>query len=206
MKRWTFWIGWLATLGMILSGCHTNTGTTTATTVTLNATSATVAVSSSLQFEAAVVGPTDTSVTWQVNSVSGGDTTHGTISTAGLYTAPAAVPTPNTVTVTAVSNGDPTVSASATVTIDSGIRVTVSPATASMGTGETLPFIAVVTGTSTTTVKWTVCQVNSSTSTACVPDTTGALGSIDSFGNYKAPATVPAANPVTIQAASTKDP
>jgi DNA-binding beta-propeller fold protein YncE len=51
-----------------------------------------------------------------------------------------------------------------------------------------------------------VCQVNSSISSACVPDTTGALGTIDSFGNYKAPATVPAANPVTIQAASTKDP
>jgi DNA-binding beta-propeller fold protein YncE len=205
MMRWTFWIGWLAALGVILTGCHSTTGSTISTTVTLNTTSATVAVSSSAQFAAAVVGPTDTSVIWQVNSVTGGDSVHGTINTSGLYTAPAVVPVPNTVTVTAVSNADQTVSASATVTIDSGIRVTVSPTSVSVGTGETFPFTAVVTGTSITTVTWVVCQVNSSTSTACVPDTTGAFGTIDALGNYKAPLTVPAANPVIIQAVSTKD-
>jgi YVTN family beta-propeller protein len=205
MKRWTFGIGLLAALSIILAGCGSTTGTTAATTVTLNITAATVAVSSSQQFIASIVGPTDTSAIWEVNSVVGGDSTHGTISTTGLYTAPSTVPSPNTVTVTAVSNGDKSVSASATVTIDSGIRVAVTPITASVGTGETFPLVATVSGTSITTVKWTVCQVNSATTTACVADTTGALGTIDAFGNYKAPATVPAANPVTVQAASTAD-
>src|SRR5207302_9627902 len=59
----------------------------------------------------------NTQVTWQVNTVAGGNATVGTISTAGLYTAPGTVPSPATVTVTAVSVADSTRSASATVTI-----------------------------------------------------------------------------------------
>ncbi len=207
MKRAAFWIAFCASLGLILAGCHTTTGTTAAATVTLSATSATVAVGSSYQFSAVVVGPTDTSVTWEVNSVAGGSATTGTIDSTGLYTAPTVVPVPNTVTVTAVSNGDQTVSASATVTISSGISVTVSPTTANIGTGEKFPFTATVTGVAppNNTVTWVVCQVNSSTTSACTADTTGTLGTIDIFGNYTAPGTVPSGNPVTIQAVSTKD-
>jgi len=66
----------------------------------------------------ATVGDTlNTQVTWQVNTITGGNATAGTISTAGLYTAPAAVPSPATVTVTAISLADSTRSASAMVTI-----------------------------------------------------------------------------------------
>jgi hypothetical protein len=54
-----------------------------------------------------------------VNGVTGGDSTHGTISASGLYTAPSAVPNPATVTVTAISQADATKSASATVAISS---------------------------------------------------------------------------------------
>jgi DNA-binding beta-propeller fold protein YncE len=192
---------------VILAGCHTTTGSTSSETITVSPTAATVAVSSSVQFSASVVGPTDTTVSWQVNSLAGGDSTHGTINANGVYTAPAVVPTPNTVTVTAISNADATFTASATVTIDSGIRVTVSPTTATMGTGETFPFIATVTGIGppNNTVTWVVCQANSPTTSTCVADTTGALGKIDALGNYTAPATVPSSNPVTIQAQSTKD-
>lgn len=104
MKRRTFWIGWLAALAVAISGCSNTTGTTAAATVMLAPPSATVAVGATEQFEGTVTGPTDTSIIWEVNSVTGGDSIHGTISTAGLYTAPATVPVPNTVTVTAVSN------------------------------------------------------------------------------------------------------
>jgi cytochrome c peroxidase len=45
-------------------------------------------------------------VQWSVNGVVGGDRTHGTISSAGLYQAPAAVPTNNLVTIQATSLGD----------------------------------------------------------------------------------------------------
>jgi hypothetical protein len=54
-----------------------------------------------------------------VSGVQGGNSTVGTISTAGLYTAPSAVPATNPVTVTATSTEDTTKSGSATVTITS---------------------------------------------------------------------------------------
>ena len=68
-------------------------------------------------FTATVADTLNTQVTWQVNRLTGGNATVGTISTAGLYTAPAAVPSPATVTVTAVSVADSTRSASAAVMI-----------------------------------------------------------------------------------------
>ena len=71
----------------------------------------------------ATVGETlNTQVTWQVNTITGGSATVGTISTAGVYTAPATVPSPATVTVTAISLADSTRSASATVTITAPAR------------------------------------------------------------------------------------
>ena len=69
------------------------------------------------QFAAAVAGTTNTTVTWSVNGVVGGNSTVGTISTTGLYTAPAAVPSPDVVTIKATSVADPSKSGSATVTI-----------------------------------------------------------------------------------------
>jgi serine protease len=68
-------------------------------------------------FAATVSNSSDTSVTWQVNNVMGGNATVGTISTSGVYSAPASVPSPATVTITAVSVADSTRSGSAQVTI-----------------------------------------------------------------------------------------
>ena len=69
-------------------------------------------------FTAAVSGNANTAVTWQVNGVTGGNVSVGTIDAAGLYTAPAVVPSPNNpVMVTAVSQADVTRSGSATVTL-----------------------------------------------------------------------------------------
>jgi len=66
----------------------------------------------------ATVGNTvNTQVTWQVDTVTGGNATVGTISTSGVYMVPATVPSPATVTITAVSVADPTRSGSATITI-----------------------------------------------------------------------------------------
>src|SRR5204863_7927744 len=68
-------------------------------------------------FTATVTNTTNKAVTWQVNGITGGNTSVGTISTTGVYTAPATVPSPAKVTVTAVSVADPTRSGSAQVTI-----------------------------------------------------------------------------------------
>ena len=69
------------------------------------------------QFTATVTNATNTAVRWEVNGVVGGNRTVGEITAAGLYTAPAAIPSPDKVMVTAVSVADPSESASATVTI-----------------------------------------------------------------------------------------
>jgi uncharacterized protein (DUF1800 family) len=46
-------------------------------------------------------------LTFFVNGIQGGNSEVGTITSAGVYTAPALIPTPNTVTITATANGHP---------------------------------------------------------------------------------------------------
>jgi hypothetical protein len=91
-------------------------GGTSGITVTLTPTSATVVVSQSTAFQATVTGTTNTAVTWEVNGTVGGNSTLGTIAS-GVYTAPASVPNPATVTIAAVSQASTTVTASAAVLV-----------------------------------------------------------------------------------------
>ena len=77
-------------------------------------------------FTVMVTGALNTSVTWTVNGVAGGNSTIGTIAANGAYTAPLILPTPNTVTVTATSVEDPTKSSSATVTLENALPVITS--------------------------------------------------------------------------------
>ncbi len=91
-----------------------------------------------------------------MNGVLGGNTTVGTISSGGLYTAPASVPLPATVNITATSAADPTKSASATVTIGAAVSVSVSPTTASVQVSATQSFTPTVTGSTNTNVTWSV--------------------------------------------------
>ena len=88
-----------------------------AVTISISPASATVRVKQTQQFTATVQGPADTSVTWKVNGITGGNGSVGTISAAGLYKAPTSVPRPAIVTVSATSNADPTKTASASVTV-----------------------------------------------------------------------------------------
>ena len=85
--------------------------------VTVSPATANVQEGSQQQFTATVSGTNDTGVTWQVNGVTGGNTSVGTISATGLYTAPTVVPNPASVTITAFISDMTTVSGSAIVTI-----------------------------------------------------------------------------------------
>src|SRR2546430_5622109 len=76
-----------------------------------------LSVSQTQQFTATVTSTSNKNVTWDVNGVAGGTATVGTISSSGLYTAPAQVPSPAEVTINATSMADPTKSDSANVTI-----------------------------------------------------------------------------------------
>jgi hypothetical protein len=69
------------------------------------------------QFAASVTETSNTAVTWTASGTGCSRATCGTISSDGLYTAPAAVPSSALVTITATSGSDPTKSASAAVTI-----------------------------------------------------------------------------------------
>jgi uncharacterized protein (DUF1800 family) len=67
---------------------------------------------STAQFSAVVTGTTNTAVIWQVNGVTGGTAASGTITTSGLYTAPATMPATQSATITAISLASATASVS----------------------------------------------------------------------------------------------
>jgi uncharacterized protein (DUF1800 family) len=81
------------------------------------------------QFSATLTGTTNTAVTWSVNGTAGGNATLGTVSSSGLYSAPASLPTPNPVSVTATSVADSRSTAAAAVTLENPIPLvsSVSP-------------------------------------------------------------------------------
>lgn len=196
MRRRSAWGAILAFLSIVAGGCSSGTPSSSAPAVTLNLTSTAVSVGGSVQFQALVVNTTNQTVTWEVNGITGGNTTLGTIDTTGLYIAPPVVPTPNAVTITAVSQADTSATATATVTIESGVKITVTPTTAFIGTGETFPFSATVTGTTNLAVTW---QVNSEVG----GDSTN--GTISTTGVYKAPVTAPSNVAITVTAVSQAD-
>lgn len=82
-------------------------------TVSVTPPSATVETGATQQFTAAVSNATDPAVTWSVE----GGAAFGTITAAGLYTAPGTLPDPASATVRATSVEDPTRSGTATVNL-----------------------------------------------------------------------------------------
>jgi len=68
-----------------------------------------------VQFTATVTGTTNTAVNWYAGNVMGGNSKYGTVSSTGLYTAPASTAGLNTVTIKAVSKANTTKSASVIV-------------------------------------------------------------------------------------------
>ncbi|HVT99856.1 MAG TPA: IPT/TIG domain-containing protein, partial [Acidobacteriaceae bacterium] len=88
-----------------LTGCGSISGNLGDLTA-ISASSASVRVNQQLQIQSRM-NVTAVPLTFFINGVQGGNAQLGTIDAAGLYTAPAQVPTPNTVTVTATANGHP---------------------------------------------------------------------------------------------------
>jgi uncharacterized protein (DUF1800 family) len=139
----------LATLFASLSvlGCSSsNSSTAPSTTTKVNVTGpAQVRLGSNAQFSATVLNASNTSVTWQVNGVTGGGSAIGTISSSGLYTSPATIPTPDPLTITAVSVASPTISGSLSELVQNPIPVVIS---ATANTTGTSTYLVDVIGTS----------------------------------------------------------
>lgn len=168
----------------------------TSVTVSISPTSVSIVTGKTQQFSATVKGTSNTAVKWSVKGVAGGNSTYGTISASGLYTAPSAVPGTNPVSVTATSSADSTKSASASVTVTKPVTVAISPTSGTIATGKTQQFKATVTGSSNTSVKWSVGGVTGGNSTD---------GTISTSGLYTAPAVIPTPSSVTIKATSVAD-
>ncbi len=79
--------------------------------------SGSVQVGSGQTFIATVANTADDSVTWEVDDIVGGNSTYGTISSNGVYTAPSSVPSGSVVTIKAISNVDQTAMSTTQVSI-----------------------------------------------------------------------------------------
>lgn len=171
---------------VLITGCGggSTTSTPQAISITIMPTSvASLQVSATQTFTAAVANTTNTAVTWQVNGVEGGDPAHGKVSSTGSYTAPVAVPSPATVTVTAVAAADTTKTASATVTVTAASTggngaITVSPTRAALTSGQSQTFTATGTGNSAISVTW---EVDS------FPGGNTSVGTVSASGLYSPP-------------------
>jgi hypothetical protein len=85
--------------------------------ISITPTVANVRAGATQPFTATVSGAADETVNWSVSGVVGGSATVGTISSKGVYTAPATLPNPNTVTIEAVSAADASATAISDLTL-----------------------------------------------------------------------------------------
>jgi len=160
--------------------------------------SSSVLLGNTQPFSADVTNTSNAAVTWSVNGVAGGNSAVGTISAAGLYTAPADLPSNATVTIAAASMADPTKSGSAQVTVTSDIAVSITPGGANVELGSVQKLQSSVTssGRADTTIVWSM--TGGSCPVAC--------GTVDTSGDYTAPQILPASPGVVVRAQSVADP
>ena len=164
-----------------------------------------IPINSTLQFEALVTGASQ-NVIWQVQHVTGGNSTLGTITPDGLYTAPAQLPNPTMVVISAISVDDPQVSGNLPITISltAATAVIVSPSKASVAVTLGLDLKATVLGGLTdSTVNWLVNGIpgGDAGTVGVVQNPQRDQSTCSTTVQYLAPATVPAPplpNPVPI--------
>jgi hypothetical protein len=128
--------------------------------VAVSPSSPSLAVGQALAFTAIVANSADQAVTWSVGEAGG-----GSVSSAGLYTAPA---TPGVYHLVATAHADASRTATATVTVTTaqGVSVLVSPKIASVPTTGSVQLGAAVSGTSNTAVTWQVTEPGGGTVSA----------------------------------------
>ena len=172
-------------------------------TIVSPATPPTVQAGQPQTFQASVTGVSDTSVSWEVDGIPGGNASVGTIAAGSkdtaTFTAPQVLPAPPQVQVIAVSNAQPSATASITVNLIPVQTVTVTVSadpctnTGAVAINSTVQFTASVAGNNNQTVTWQVNQVDGGNSQ---------VGTIATSGLYTAPANLPSPAIVTVTAVS----
>ncbi|HLK66747.1 MAG TPA: malectin domain-containing carbohydrate-binding protein [Bryobacteraceae bacterium] len=133
------------------------------------------------QFTATLTNNAGLGVTWTITPAG-----MGSITSAGLYTAPPSVFTPQTVTVTATSLADGHTT-TASIQLTPTVTVSVNPGTVTLGPSQLQQFRAVVSGAFNNAVTWSISP---------------SLGSINASGLYIAPASIASTTTVTATATS----
>jgi hypothetical protein len=204
-----------AALGAVLwiAGCGTGSGSgsTNLKSATIAPTSATVPLGQTFDFQVTVnlinsSVNTTTAVSWEVNSIAGGNATIGTITPAstdsdvGVYQAPLTNPN-QTITVTAVitqtnstASTPPTVTSnSATVTLGTGLGLQVTPTGATVPAGGRQQFTALLNSVQDPAATWSISSPSGSTDASVI-------GSIGLTGVYTAPTSPPPGGTITVTA------
>src|SRR5712672_702378 len=132
-------------------------------------------------------------------------------SNSATYTAPAALPSPNTVTITATPQADPPKKAQANLAIQPGVNVSVTPPTVTLAANHRVTLSAQLFGTSNPLMTWSVngvaggsaafgqiCAVGSN---PCQPVSSTTAPQVD----YLAPGSIPLPNPISVTATSAAD-
>lgn len=102
---------------MIAASFFATTAASAAVTVAVSPTQVSLAANGTQSFTATVSGSSDQNVTWLINGVPGGAPSLGTISTSGVYTAPAGASASFTATVTAQAEAAPLATGAASVAV-----------------------------------------------------------------------------------------
>jgi hypothetical protein len=184
--------------------------------------SVTLSTGQRMSFTPTVTNSSDTTVTWSVSGVQNGNAAVGQVCQSGTnpcvapvspgsgsvdYIAPASVPSANPVILTATSDADPSRSGSTMILVASAngpVTIAVSPAYAflpqSSATPSTQQFFASVTGSTNTSVTWSV-------QSAVAGQGCGgaACGFVNASGSYTAPTVAPSPNAIFVIATSAAD-
>lgn len=197
-------VGTISTSGSYTAPAQTGSHTVTATSVAQTSSSAKASVmvvsgvavspsSSTLetgqtqQFSATVTALSNTALSWSVDGIAGGNSSVGTVSSSGLYTAPSSE---GSHTVTASSSADKSASASASVAV---FTFALSPQVVTVAPSSTQQYTATIQGISNAAVNWSVDGVAGGNASS---------GTITSGGLYTAPSGI---GPHTITASSATD-
>ncbi len=188
--------------GSVTSSAATlNVSSAAGLTIAVSPNTTTVSAGATQQFTPTVTGSSNTNVTWAVSGAGCSGAACGTISLGGLYTAPASVASPATLSVTVTSVADPTKSASASVTLvaATAVLLSISPTSASVPTAGTSSFTATVTGTTNMAVTWSL------TGAGCGGSSCGSLATSSLSAVYQAPNVAPSPASVKVVATSMAD-
>jgi uncharacterized protein YjdB len=173
--------------------------------VSISPSSAAVELGAQQAFQAAIAsaGQPSTTVNWTIQGTGCAGAGCGTVSAAGVFTAPSILPSPPTIALTATSAADPSKSVSAAVTITSSFSFSVS-GPASLLTGTSAAFTAALTpapnSNPDTAISWSV------SGAGCAGAACGTITSSGATATYTAPSSPPSPDQVVILATPLADP